>query len=178
MSGEIIKRNSTLIHQYVKGVLGKNGLSKKQKEEHYKNNNLDLHICAYCGENANTLDHIFGIVNDKKFSGYTNDISNLIPACSRCNSSKGNNDWDKWLKKPENKSSYVKEITSKTGFVERKTIIKKYIKNNKTMDKKIKPELLEILNKNITIFNEEMNKKLRELDELYYQHEQFYQKNK
>ncbi len=46
--------------------------------------------CAYCGKRNKrlTVDHIVPLVG-----GGTNTIDNIVPACSRCNSSKGANGW-------------------------------------------------------------------------------------
>jgi 5-methylcytosine-specific restriction endonuclease McrA len=49
--------------------------------------------CAYCLDWATSLDHIVPV--DK---GGTNDPGNCIPACTRCNSSKGSKDIGVWLK--------------------------------------------------------------------------------
>jgi 5-methylcytosine-specific restriction endonuclease McrA len=49
--------------------------------------------CAYCLDWATSLDHILAIEN-----GGTNDPDNCIPACKRCNSSKGKKYIDVWLK--------------------------------------------------------------------------------
>ncbi len=174
MSKEIIKRDSTLRHQYIKGMLGKNTMNKKQQKEHYEQYNIDINKCAYCGENANTLDHIFGLVNDKVFSGYTNDISNLIPSCSSCNSSKGNKDWDRWIESTTiPRTIYVR---NNSGFEERILKIKKYIQKNKTKDKKISYDLLEKINKNALYFDKQMTIKLEELDEIFTKHQNFYKK--
>jgi 5-methylcytosine-specific restriction endonuclease McrA len=48
--------------------------------------------CAYCGETANTFDHILAVTR-----GGQTTPGNILPACSSCNSSKGNKDvWD-WI---------------------------------------------------------------------------------
>jgi len=48
--------------------------------------------CLYCRDEANTLDHV--VPEDR---GGTNHITNCVPACKRCNSSKGNRDLLVWL---------------------------------------------------------------------------------
>jgi 5-methylcytosine-specific restriction endonuclease McrA len=39
--------------------------------------------CVYCGAPATTVDHVVAVAN-----GGTHELSNLVPACSPCNSSK------------------------------------------------------------------------------------------
>jgi 5-methylcytosine-specific restriction endonuclease McrA len=43
----------------------------------------DGHICAYCGQQADTVDHIVPLNK-----GGTNDPDNLTAACNRCNGAK------------------------------------------------------------------------------------------
>ena len=44
----------------------------------------DAHICQYCGAKANTIDHV-----QPKSRGGSNNPGNLVSACGRCNSRKG-----------------------------------------------------------------------------------------
>ncbi len=55
-------------------------------------------FCVYCGDSAETWDHVFGLVRDLQFSGYGHVIGNLLPCCKKCNSEKGNRDWEDFLK--------------------------------------------------------------------------------
>ncbi|MEI7465294.1 MAG: hypothetical protein WCJ87_08110 [Burkholderiales bacterium] len=57
-----------------------------------QNPDLDLE-CAYCGQVAQTWDHVFATVKDSKFSGHGHRLGNLLPCCKACNSAKGNKDW-------------------------------------------------------------------------------------
>jgi hypothetical protein len=69
-------------------------LAKRRfREEIYKDWD---HKCAYCGENATSLDHII----PKYRSGCSN-RHNLIPACRRCNAHKGSEDMQAWYEKQE-----------------------------------------------------------------------------
>ena len=45
----------------------------------------DGYVCAYCGQDANTVDHIVSI----KAGGDPLSLENCVSACRRCNSSKG-----------------------------------------------------------------------------------------
>lgn len=53
--------------------------------------------CSYCGDAASEWDHFRPLVKDKKPTGYISEIRNLVPACGKCNQSKGNKDWKKWM---------------------------------------------------------------------------------
>src|SRR5437870_262374 len=55
-------------------------------------------LCAYCDDNeADTWDHVVGLVKDQQFSGFGHTIGNLLPCCRQCNSRKGNKDWRAYL---------------------------------------------------------------------------------
>lgn len=53
--------------------------------------------CAYCGDKSTEWDHLRPIVKGKKPTGYISDIYNLVPACGKCNQSKGNKPWKDWM---------------------------------------------------------------------------------
>ena len=47
--------------------------------------------CAYCGEEATSLDHII-----PRFKSGSSNRNNLIPACRRCNTSKASSKMEDW----------------------------------------------------------------------------------
>ncbi len=53
--------------------------------------------CAYCGDKATEWDHLRPLVKDKRPTGYISEIHNLVPACGKCNQSKGNKSWKDWI---------------------------------------------------------------------------------
>lgn len=53
--------------------------------------------CAYCGDPAETWDHVFATVRDSRFSGHGHRLGNLLPCCKPCNSRKGNKAWGVYL---------------------------------------------------------------------------------
>lgn len=53
--------------------------------------------CAYCGDARTEWDHLRPIVVDRRPTGYISEIANLVPACGKCNQSKGNSDWKSWM---------------------------------------------------------------------------------
>lgn len=59
------------------------------------------HRCAYCNgvpidDNSLTADHVI-----PKARGGQDLTRNIVPACSRCNTSKGSEDWLKWYQKQD-----------------------------------------------------------------------------
>ncbi len=55
-------------------------------------------LCAYCDKPAETWDHVKAIVNKGQYSGNGHQVNNLLPCCKSCNSSKGNKNWDTFLR--------------------------------------------------------------------------------
>jgi hypothetical protein len=50
---------------------------------------------VYCG--ATEWDHFRPLVLGKRPTGYISEIKNLVPACGKCNQSKGNKNWKEWI---------------------------------------------------------------------------------
>lgn len=53
--------------------------------------------CAYCGDVTTEWDHFRPLVRDRRPTGYISEIANLVPACGKCNQSKGNKPWRTWM---------------------------------------------------------------------------------
>lgn len=53
--------------------------------------------CAYCGAISTTWDHFMPLVSGSAPTGYIDELDNLVPACSSCNSVKGNNTWSAFM---------------------------------------------------------------------------------
>lgn len=53
--------------------------------------------CSYCGDTYTEWDHLRPLVLDKKPTGFISEIHNLVPACGKCNQSKGNRSWEVWI---------------------------------------------------------------------------------
>ena len=57
----------------------------------------DIEGCVYCGGDANTWDHLHPLVVDGMPSGIVPSQFELLPCCSRCNSSKGKTHWRTYM---------------------------------------------------------------------------------
>ncbi|HEX8341549.1 MAG TPA: HNH endonuclease [Tepidisphaeraceae bacterium] len=53
--------------------------------------------CAYCGDKCNAWDHLRPLVVNRRPTGFISEITNLVPACQPCNSSKTNSHWKDWM---------------------------------------------------------------------------------
>jgi 5-methylcytosine-specific restriction endonuclease McrA len=73
----------------------------------------DGYVCYYCGQDANTVDHIVAIKN----GGDPMSLDNMVSACKRCNSSKGSRSQGVFLARtatPPAFPSYTSPITTTT----------------------------------------------------------------
>jgi RNA polymerase subunit RPABC4/transcription elongation factor Spt4 len=53
--------------------------------------------CVYCGSQADTWDHLIGLVKNGELRGYGHQLGNLVPCCRHCNSKKGAKNWREHL---------------------------------------------------------------------------------
>ena len=53
--------------------------------------------CVYCGDRYTEWDHLRPLVLNRRPTGYISEIANLVPSCGKCNQSKGNKNWFKWI---------------------------------------------------------------------------------
>ena len=58
---------------------------------------LDDVRCTYCGDVTTEWDHFRPLVLNRRPTGYISEIANLVPACGKCNQSKGNKNWRVWM---------------------------------------------------------------------------------
>jgi len=79
--------------------------------------------CVYCGGEANEWDHLMpsrerdaAQSKRKKFTGFGSLLSNLVPACGKCNHSKGSKRWREWLK---GESAHARRARGRPGHKER-----------------------------------------------------------
>jgi hypothetical protein len=54
-------------------------------------------VCAYCGDSRTEWDHFRPLVMNQRPTGYITEIANLVPACGKCNQSKGGKPWREWI---------------------------------------------------------------------------------
>ncbi len=75
--------------------------------------------CAYCGAAASEWDHLRPLVINKKPTGYISEIHNLVPACGKCNQSKGNKPWHNWIVSSAQLSPKTRGVSDLSKRIER-----------------------------------------------------------
>jgi hypothetical protein len=79
--------------------------------------------CAYCGDKSSEWDHLRAIITDQKPTGFITEIANLVPACGKCNQSKGKTPWRQWIVSSARLSPTTR---GKNGIEERMARLSKY----------------------------------------------------
>ena len=86
--------------------------------------------CAYCGDKQTEWDHLHPMVKSAGWTGYFTEINNLIPACSKCNQSRGNKDYKSWMLGKTPGSPSIRRRLNKSEICRRIKIIQRLIKDN------------------------------------------------
>lgn len=96
---KITGRISTITNSFVNGIIPVIPPTEEDVIEALRILHLDADDlrCAYCGDVSTEWDHLRPLVKDKLPTGYISEIANLVPACGKCNQSKGNKLWREWI---------------------------------------------------------------------------------
>jgi len=76
-------------------------------------------VCAYCGDTKTEWDHFRPIVEKQLPTGYITEIQNLVPACGKCNQSKGNKHWRTWMLGSAPRAPFARSIPDLNTKVDR-----------------------------------------------------------
>jgi len=125
-------RSSTITAAVWKSIMPYKNPTIDQVEENLKALGMSTEhsYCAYCGDKWTSWDHLFSVVVDSVYTGFFTDIFNLVPACSTCNSSKGNSEWREWMTNGSEKSPRYRITASK---------LSKLVENLDAFELKFKP---------------------------------------
>ncbi|MFS0853285.1 HNH endonuclease [Microbacterium sp. 179-I 3D4 NHS] len=94
----ITGRSSSITNAFVNGVIP--AVVPTEDEVREALGILDMLgevTCAYCGDASTEWDHLRPLVDRQRPTGYISEIRNLVPACGKCNQSKGNKPWRAWM---------------------------------------------------------------------------------
>ncbi len=109
------KRRTTINHAFASAIAPSDDFNEKKMNEALKflgqNPNEDLK-CVFCNDEAETWDHLVGLVTNGELRGYGHQVGNLVPCCKKCNSKKGSKEFDKFI------NEYDKIYFDKTELIE------------------------------------------------------------
>ncbi|WP_084160620.1 HNH endonuclease [Terribacillus saccharophilus] len=95
---KITGRSSSITNSFVNGIIPIIPPTEQEIEEVLNLLGMANEVrCAYCGGDSTEWDHFRPLVQNKKPTGYISEIQNLVPACGKCNQSKGNKYWRQWV---------------------------------------------------------------------------------
>lgn len=99
-STKITGRTSTITNVFANSIIVRVKPSNAEVKEALSILKMthDTIQCAYCGGDKTEWDHLNPIVRDKRPTGYISEIANLVPACGKCNQSKGAAEWRDWMR--------------------------------------------------------------------------------
>lgn len=119
----IMGRSSSISNAFVNGIVPAIEPSDEQIKQALKVLGQDENDvrCVYCGDKKTEWDHLYPLIERKKHTGYITEIANLVPACGKCNQSKGNKNWKKWMTsdaKLSPKSRNIPNLNKKIQLIE------------------------------------------------------------
>ncbi len=76
-------------------------------------------VCAYCGDPRTEWDHFRPLVTAQRPTGYITEIANLVPACGKCNQSKGGKYWRDWITSNAKRSPNARGIADLAQRIQR-----------------------------------------------------------
>lgn len=96
---KITGRSSSITNAFINSIVPTVEPTEEQISESLAILGMDesSFCCSYCGDAASEWDHFRPLVKNRKPTGYISEIHNLVPACGKCNQSKGNKDWKTWM---------------------------------------------------------------------------------
>lgn len=117
----IMARTSSITNSFVNGIIP--CITPTEEKIKFVLDILDMDKdnvkCSYCGDKCTEWDHFRPLVRDKRPTGYISEINNLVPACGKCNQSKGNKYWKDWILSDAQLSPKSRNIPNLDIIIER-----------------------------------------------------------
>ncbi|UVI31019.1 HNH endonuclease [Paenibacillus spongiae] len=117
----VMGRSSSITNSFVNGIIPCIIPSEEEIRESLAILELEAEDlrCAYCGDKSTEWDHLRPLVKGKQPTGYISDIYNLVPACGKCNQSKGNKNWKEWMRSNARLSPQSRGVTDLVNKISR-----------------------------------------------------------
>jgi HNH endonuclease len=95
----MVSRKSSITNAFVSAIIPVIAPTHDEIEEALRILSMEPHDvrCAFCGDKASEWDHLRPLVLQRRPTGFVSEIANLVPACGKCNQSKGNKSWRDWI---------------------------------------------------------------------------------
>jgi len=127
---KIMNRTSSITNSFVNGIIP--CITPTEEEIKFVLNILEMDKddvrCSYCGDKCTEWDHFRPLVKDKRPTGYISEINNLVPACGKCNQSKGNKHWKDWILSDAPLSPKIRNIHNLDTIIEKLEKLEKQTK--------------------------------------------------
>ena len=96
---KIVGRTSSITNAFFNGIIPTIELSEEEIDNALDTLGMTRQTicCVYCGDTYTEWDHFHPLIVGKAPTGYISEIHNLVPACGKCNQSKGNKEWREWM---------------------------------------------------------------------------------
>lgn len=124
---KIVGRTSSITNAFVNGIIPVIEPTEEEIEDVLitLGMNKENIQCAYCGDTYTEWDHFYPLIKNKMPTGYISEIHNLVPACGKCNQSKGNKYWKDWMLSDASLSPKTREISDLEERIHRLEIYEK-----------------------------------------------------
>jgi 5-methylcytosine-specific restriction endonuclease McrA len=118
---KITARSSSITNSFVNSIIPVIQPTEAEVKAALNALGMDMNSCscAFCGDKATEWDHLRALVKNKRPTGFISEIHNLVPACGKCNQSKGNTDWETWMRGNAKLSPHTRGITDLAERIER-----------------------------------------------------------
>ena len=105
-------RTSSITNSFINGIIPVIKPTESEIDEVLDIFNLtkDKVECVYCGDKSTEWDHLEPLIKGKRLTGFITEIQNLVPACGKCNQSKGNRNWFEWMYSNAKQSPFSRQI--------------------------------------------------------------------
>ncbi len=120
----ISQRTSSITNSFYNGIVPAIQPTEEQIKEALRilEQNENNVCCVYCGRPKTEWDHLHPLIMNKKHTGYITEIANLVPACNKCNESKGNKEWKQWIlsdAKQSPKTLGIKDLNHRIELIQK-----------------------------------------------------------
>jgi 5-methylcytosine-specific restriction endonuclease McrA len=122
--GSIAGRSSSITNAFFNSIIPIHEPSQEEVLEALRILAIDPEniTCTYCGDRSSEWDHLRPIITNQQPTGYITEIANLVPACGKCNQSKGKRHWREWMLGSARLSPATRSITDLHERVEKLTL--------------------------------------------------------